>query len=199
MAQDSLPAPSDQLMLWNSPVPPPRPRPESPEHVPHAAGSPTSREAVEQLTATGRPARLRDAVLSHIVAAGSRGLTRQECAAAMGRHPSDLCAAYQQLARAGRIVSAGTRPNPVTGMQFGPRPKCNGSARPGGLSIRFLLLRRHEFGYWNPLSNHRTKNGAIAAAGRHARQLTHATPPPKTRPSARRITSSTYASKPEAR
>lgn len=45
--------------------------------------------------------------------------------------------------------------------QVGPRPKRSGSARPGGLPIVFLLLRRHDAGHWEIISRHRSHNAAI--------------------------------------
>jgi len=65
--------------------------------------------------------------------------------------------------------------------EIGPRPKRNGAARPGGLPIAFLLLRRHPAGHWEIVSRHRTHAAAIAAANRHARQTIQATRSPKKR------------------
>lgn len=48
--------------------------------------------------------------------------------------------------------------------KIGPRPKRNGAARPGGLPIAFLLLRRHEAGHWEIISRHRTHNAAVRKA-----------------------------------
>lgn len=59
--------------------------------------------------------------------------------------------------------------------KLGPRPTRSGSARPGGLPVRYLLLRRHEAGHWLIISRHRTRNAALTAANHHARQLTATT------------------------